>query len=227
MTAGRWTVGRLVGWTVLFVLLLSNIPTFQLSAQHFSVGPQIAFGDYKEVSPDLHYRGSGMAAKATVTWKKFSADAVVSKIKYKPEGGAATTDFDASEVDVRVRYLIAGPVSGELGFINRKTDPEFEAQSVGAMLVGARIGYLLGPGVHMSLNGGLLPGAKYSGGGTSSGVGAVQLGLGMTVDALRGRLQFTGDYGFQRFSRETDDGSGPASAPIQQSMGRIGLSIAF
>ena len=196
-------------------------------AQHFSVGPQIAFGDYKEVSPDLHYRGGGIALKATFSWKKMSAEAMMSKVEYKPEGGAATANFDASEVDIRIRYLIKGPVSGELGFINRKTDPEFEAQSVGAVVVGARIAYLLGPGVHMSLNGGVLAGSKFSGGGTVSALGAVQLGLGMTVDALKGRVQLTGDYGFQRFSRETDDGSGPASAPIQQSMGRLGLAIAF
>jgi len=215
-------------WLILVVAVsLSVSPTVRLSAQHFSLGPQIAFGDYKEVSPDLHYRGGGMALKATFSWKKMSAEAVASKLKYKPEGGAATTDFDASEIDVRVRYLIAGPVSGELGFINRKTDPEFEAQSVGAVVVGARIGYLLGPGVHLSLNGGVLAGSKFSGGGTVSALGAIQLGLGMSVDALKGRLQLTGDYGFQRFSRETDDGSGPASAPIQQSVGRIGLSIAF
>ena len=215
-------------WLILVVAVsLSVSPTVRLSAQHFSIGPQVAFGDYKEVSPDLHYRGGGMALKATFSWKKMSAEAVASKLKYKPEGGAATTDFDASEVDVRVRYLIAGPVSGELGFINRKTDPEFEAQSVGAVVVGARIGYLLGPGVHLSLNGGVLAGSKFSGGGTVSALGAIQLGLGMSVDALKGRLQLTGDYGFQRFSRETDDGSGPASAPIQQSVGRIGLSIAF
>jgi hypothetical protein len=215
-------------WLILVVAVsLSVSPTVRLSAQHFSIGPQVAFGDYKEVSPDLHYRGGGMAVKATFSWKKMSAEAVASKLKYKPEGGAATTDFDASEIDVRLRYLIAGPVSGELGFINRKTDPEFEAQSVGAVVVGARIGYLLGPGVHLSLNGGVLAGSKFSGGGTVSALGAIQLGLGMSVDALRGRLQLTGDYGFQRFSRETDDGSGPASAPIQQSVGRIGLSIAL
>lgn len=211
----------------MLAVALSIIPSFPLSAQHFSVGPQVAFGDYKEVAPDLHYRGSGMALKATFSWKKMSGEAVASKLKYKPEGGVATANFDASEVDVRVRYLIAGPVSGELGFINRKTDPEFEAQSVGAVVVGARIGYLLGPGVNMSLNGGVLAGSKFSGGGTVSALGAIQLGLGMTVDALKGRLQLTGDYGFQRFSRETDDGSGPASAPIQQSVGRIGLAIAF
>jgi len=208
-------------------VLLTAQPLNRLTAQHFSIGPQIAFGDYKEVSADLHYRGGGIAAKASMSWKRFSADVVLSKLNYTPEGGTATADFDASEVDVRVRYYIAGPVCGELGFINRKTEPEFEAQSVGAAVIGARINSLLGPGVRVALNGGLLAGSKFSGGGSVSPLGAIQLGLGLTVDALRGRLQVTGDYGFQRLSRETDDGSGPASAPIQQSVGRMGLAIAF
>ena len=199
-----------------------------LQAQHFSVGPQIAFADYREVSSDLHYRGSGIAGKATLQWRKFSADVVLSKVKYKPSNdGTAILEFDASEVDVRLRYYITGPVSGELGFINRKAKPEFEAQSVGAVTAGARMAYLLGPGVHMALSGGLMFGAKYSGGGTTSGLGALNLGLGLTVDALRGRAQLTGDYGFQRFSRKTDDGSGALDAPIQQSMGRIGVALVF
>jgi hypothetical protein len=70
-------------------------------------------------------------------------------------------------------------------------------------------------------------GAKYSGGGTTSALGALQLGLGLTVDALRGRVRVTGDYGFQRFSRKTNDGSGPLPAPIQQSLGRVGIALAF
>ena len=168
---------RPVGWIV-GTMVLSIIPSFQLSAQHFSVGPQVVFGDYREVSSDLRYNGGGIGAKATLEWKKFSADIVLSKVKYKPDShGTATTAFDASEVDVRLRYYITGPVSGELGFINRKADPEFEAQSVGAITAGAQMAYLLGPGVRMALRGGLMLGAKYSGGGTTSGLGALELAL--------------------------------------------------
>src|SRR5439155_6569355 len=210
------------------IVLVSIIPSFHLSAQHFSVGPHLAFGDYREVSSDLHYRGGGIGAKATVEWKKFSADLVLSKVKYKPDShGTATTAFDASEVDVRLRYYITGPVSGELGFINRRVDPEFEAQSVGAITAGAQMAYVLGPGVRMALRGGLMPGAKHSGGRPTSGLGALQLGLGVTVDALHSRVRVTGDYGFQRFSRTTDDGSGALPAPIQQSLGRVGFAITF
>jgi len=208
--------------------LLAVVAAHALAAQHVTVGPQIAFGDYKEVSSELHYRGTGIAAKATLQWKKFSGDIVLSKLKYKPSSdGTATKEFDASEVDLRLRYYVTGPVSAELGFIRRKADPELEAQSVGAVTIGARMEYLLGPGVRMALSGGLLFGSKFSGGGSTGALGALQLGLGLTVDALRGRVQATGDYGFQRFSRETDDGSGALPAPIQQSVGRIGLAVAF
>jgi len=207
-------------------LLLVAAPA-AVAAQHVAIGPQVAFGDYREVSSDLHYRGAGAGVQATLTWKKFSADVDLSKVKYKPKTSAATAEFDASEVDVRLRYYVTGPVSGELGFINRKMKPEFEAQSVGAVTLGARMAYVLGPGVRMSLNGGLLFGSKFSGGGTTSALGALQLGLGITVDALHGRVLVTGDYGFQRFSRKTDDGSGALPAPIQQSLGRVGFAIAF
>jgi len=220
--------GRFGGRAVCAVgVFLTAQPLNRLAAQHVSVGPQIAFGDYREVSSDLHYRGTGIGAKATLTWKKLSADVVLSKVKYKPQTSAATADFDASEVDVRVRYYVSGPVSAEVGFINRKMKPEFEAQSVGAVTLGARMAYMLGPGVRMSLNGDLLFGSKFSGGGTTSALGALQLGLGITVDALHGRVLVTGDYGFQRFSRKTDDGSGPLPAPIQQSLGRVGIALAF
>jgi len=206
---------------------LAVVPTCRLASQHFAVGPQIAFGDYRETSSDLRYRGSGIGAKASMSWKKFSADVWLSKVKYKPEGGTATTEFDASEIDVLLRYYVAGPFSAELGFVNRKADPEFEAQSVGTVTAGAQMAHLLGPGVRMTLDGGLMLGPKFSGGGSVSAVGAVRLGLGITVDALRGRLRVTGDYDFQSLSRETDNGSGSLSAPIQQSLGRIGLAIAF
>ncbi len=218
MRPGGWIVGTMV---------LSIIPSFHLSAQHVSLGPQLAFGDYREVSSDLHYRGAGLGVKATLMWKKFSADIALSKVKYKPTSDTTLVDFNASEVDVRLRYYVTGPVSAELGFLHRNMDPEFEAQSVGAVTLGARMAYVLGPGVHMSLNGGLLFGSKFSGGGTTSALGALQLGLGLTVDALRGRVLVTGDYGFQRFSRKTDDGSGALPAPIQQSLGRVGFAIAF
>ena len=220
---------RLSGLAVsVFGVLLTAQPLNRLTAQHFSVGPQIVFGDYREVSADLHYRGVGEGAMATVTWKKLSADIAISKLTYKPASDAtATQQFDAREFDVRLRYFVSGPISAELGFVNRTAKPEFEAQSMGAITAGAHMGYLLGPGVHMALRGGLMFGPRFSGGGMISPLGALRLGLGLNVDALRGRLRFNGDYDFQRISRKTNDGSGELPAPIQQSLGRVGIAVAF
>jgi hypothetical protein len=228
MRAERGNVGTMERVIAAGVVLLSIVPSFHLSAQHFSIGPQLAFGDYREVSSDLHYRGVGGGAMATVTWKKFSAEVAITKLTYKPTSdGTATQQFDARETDVRLRYYVSGPISAELGFVSRTADPEFEAQSMSAVTAGAHMSYLLGPGVHMALNGGLMVGPRFSGGGTISPLGALHLGLGLNVEALRGRLRFNGDYDFQRISRKTNDGSGELPAPIQQSLGRAGVAVAF
>lgn len=215
--------GRLLAAPTLALALLPAA----LPAQHVAIGPQVVFGDYREVSSDLRFRGIGFGASALVTWRKLSADVVYSKIRYKPEDNPTAAEFDATQIDARLRYYISGPVSAELGFTNRKADPEFEAQSVAAVTAGARMAYLLGPGVWMSLRGAMLFGAKFSGGGKSSPLGAIELGLQVTADALRGRLRLMGNYDFQRITREANDGSGEVEVPIQQSLGRVGIAVAF
>lgn len=207
--------------------LVVGLPTV-LAAQHGSVGVQAVFGDYREVSSDLHYRGSGGGLTASFTFKKLGIEGSIAGITYDPVvGSTATVSFKATQLDVRVRYLITGPVSAEVGVVNRKAKPEFEAQSMGAVRAGVRIAYPLGPGVQMALRSGMLFGSKFSGGGTVSGVGALELGLNMAVDALRGRLRFTGDYDFQRVARTTGSGAGKAEVPIQQALGRVGIAVAF
>lgn len=213
-------------WLVpLFLMVAAASP---VAAQHGSVGVQAVFGDYREVSSDLHYRGSGGGLTASFTFKKLGIEGSVAGITYDPVvGSTATVSFKATQLDVRVRYLITGPVSAEVGVVNRKAKPEFEAQSMGAVRAGVRIAYPLGPGVQMGLRSGMLFGSKFSGGGTVSGVGALELGLNMAVDALRGRLRFTGDYDFQRVARTTGSGAGKADVPLQQALGRVGIAVAF
>jgi len=199
-----------------------------LAAQHATVAVQAVFGDYREVSSALHYRGGGGGVAASFTWKKLGIEGSVAGITYDPApDGTAAASFKATQVDLRLRYYIAGPVSAEVGFVNRKAKPEFEAQSVGAVRGGVWMSYPLGPGVRMARGGGMLFGSKFSGGGTVSPVGALELGLNMQVDAVRGRLRFTGDYDFQRIARKTNGGGGDVAVPIQQTLGRVGLAVAF
>lgn len=204
------------------------VPLFRLTAQEIAVGPHLVFGDYREVSSDLHYRGGGVGAAVGLTWRKFGADISVARLEYTPtDDGTATQTFDATQVDVRLRYYLTGPVSGELGIVNRKAAPDFEAQSMGGVTAGLRAAYLLGPGVRMGLRGALLFGTKFSGGGKASPLGALGLGLSLGVDALRGRVRFTGEYDFERITREANDGSGEVEVPIQQSLGRLGVAVVF
>ena len=207
--------------------LVAGLPTV-LAAQHGTVGVQGVFGDYREVSSDLHYRGSGGGVTASFTFKKLGVEGSIAGITYDPVAGStATVSFKATQLDVRVRYYITGPVSAEVGFVNRKAKPEFEAQSFGAIRAGVRMAYPLGPGVQMGLRGGMLFGSKFSGGGTVSGVGALELALNMSVDGLKGRMRLTGDYDFQRIARTTGSGAGQADVPIQQALARLGIAVAF
>lgn len=209
------------------LVLLAGSVAGRASAQRFTVGPQLVFGDYREVTADLHFRGGGVGLAGAFTFKKLGVDVTFSSIEYKPEGGTATETFKAKQFDARLRYYIAGNFSAELGVTNRKADPEFEAQSVGAVRGGVRASYLLGPGVRMGVRAGMLFGAKFSGGGEARPIGAMELGLGLTVDGMKGRMRLTGDYELQRLARTTGSGPGETDVPIQQTLARMGVAVAF
>ena len=185
-----------------------------------SVGAQGAFAEYREVDSSLAYKGSGAAGTAMVSWRKFGADVEFAKLTFDPDGGGATQSFKSTQVDVHLRYYIAGQVSLETGFTKRTMDPEFAAQSMGAVRVGVRGLYNIGPGASLALRGNYLAGSKFSGGG-SAGFG-IELGLGVSVGRSDGRYRLTGDYGFQRVNRKTT-----SAVPIQQSLARVGVAVGF
>ena len=124
---------------------------------------------------------------------------------------------------MHLRWYIANQVSFETGFTKRTMDPEFAAQSMGAVRIGARGLYSIGTGASLSLRGNYLAGSKFSGGG-SAGFG-VELGLGISVGRSDGRLRATGDYGFQRVNRKRTGGVVGGDVPIQQSLARLGVSV--
>ena len=192
----------------------------------FSAGGQFAFGDYRETTAALHYQGGGAGAWVAFRYKKLAADGSLLSMSYQPvDGAAATAKFDATQIDAKLRYYLAGGVSAELGFTRRMADPEFEAQSVTAGRVGLYGSFLLGPGASIWLRGNFLPGAKFSGGGTSSF--AFEVGFGLSVGAANERWRLTADYDMQRFNRVTNNGTVEAKVPLQQSLARIGAAVGF
>ena len=207
--------------------LLAVAAAAPLAAQRVAVSVQGAFGEYREIASGLRYRTTGVAATVTGTWRKFGADVTLMSLKYEPdEDGIAFDEFTAVQLDAALRYLVYKTISLELGVTNRDVKEEFAAQSAGAIRIGAHSTTPLGPTSAVTARFDYLAGAKFTGGGTSPF--GMDVGLGFYYGfGSTGRVRLTGDYQFQRFNRTVDTGSGDADAPIQQSVGRLGLGVAF
>jgi len=191
-----------------------------------TIGPQFALGSYREVASGLRYQGTGFGGAASARYRRLSAEAAVVRLSLDPAtGSSATSGFTATEVSAWVAYDVATYASVEAGFIRRTADPEFDAQSVGAVRVGARSFYEIGPGATVLFRANYLAAPKFSGGGHAAF--SVDLGLGLDV-RLAGALHGTAGYTFQRINRKTNPGgTGEIDAPIQETMARVGLAVGF
>ncbi|PYP58687.1 MAG: hypothetical protein DMD44_06895 [Gemmatimonadetes bacterium] len=194
------------------------------AGQLVTVGPQFALADYREVASGLRYRGSGFGGSLWARRDRLSVEAAVVRLSLDPaDGSAATTGFTATQVDAWVAYDVAAYASVEVGVLHRSADPEFDAQSVGAVRVGARSFYEIGPGATVVFRANYLAAPKFSGGGRA----AISLDLGLGLDIrLAGRLHGTATYAFNRMNRKTNPGgTGEIDAPIQASLARVGLAL--
>ena len=196
------------------------------TGQLVTVGPQFVLADYREVASGLKYRGSGLGGALWARRDRLSAEAAVVRVSFDPAAGsAADSGFTATQVDVWVAYDVAAYASVEVGVLHRSADPEFDAQSVGAVRVGGRSFYEIGPGATVVFRADYLAAPKFSGGGRA----AVSLDLGLGLDIrLAGRLHGTATYAFTRMNRKTNPGgTGEFDAPIQQTEARVGLALAL
>jgi opacity protein-like surface antigen len=196
-------------------------------AQRVMIGPQFVLANYREVSSGLQFSGIGFGGAAVAHWRRFGAEAVVTRVTFKPSGGAGTLQsFDAIEIDGWLSYNVASYASVEAGLTYRDPSPDFGAQRVGAVRVGARAASEIGRGATVSFRADYLAAPQFSGGGHAS----VSLDLGLGLDVrLAGRLHATAAYAFQHFDRKTNPGgtAPDTPAPIQQSLARVGLGVGF
>ena len=196
------------------------------AGQLVTVGPQFVLADYREVASGLRYRGTGFGGALWARRNRLSVEAAVVRLSFDPvAGSAADSGFTATQVDVWVAYDVAAYASIEVGVLHRSVDPEFDAQSVGAVRVGARSFYQIGPGATVVFRADYLAAPKFSGGGHA----AVSLDLGLGLDVrLAGRLHGTATYAFNRMNRRTNPGgTGEIDAPIQETVARLGLALGF
>ena len=196
------------------------------AAQQLTVGPQFALADYREVTSGLRYLGTGGGGTIWARYHRLSAEASVLQLQFHPASGStASQGFTATQVDAWLAFDVASYVSLEAGVTRRTADPAFSAQSVGALRAGARAFYGIGPDATLVFRVNYLAAPSFSGGG--SGSVALDLGLGLDVQ-LAGHVHGTAAYAFQRINRKTNPGgTGEIDAPIQESLARLGLAVAF
>ena len=207
-------------------LLALTSPAAPAQGLAVKVGPQLALASYREVAAGLRYQGTGFGGALSARYRKLSAEASVVRLTLDPaSGSAATSGFTATEVDAWVAYDLATYASVEAGFIRRSADPELDAQSVGAVRIGARSFYEIGPGATVLFRANYLAAPKFSGGGHAGF--SIDLGLGLDV-RLAGRLHGTAGYTFQRINRKTNPGgTGEIDAAIQGTVARVGVALAL
>jgi hypothetical protein len=117
----------------LAALLLALAPR-PATGQLVTIGPQVVLADYREVASGLRYRGTGVGGALWARRDRFSLEAAVTRVSLDPtDGSTATAGFTATQVDAWVAYDVAAYASVEVGVLHRGADPEFDAQSVGAV----------------------------------------------------------------------------------------------
>lgn len=203
---------------------LLSLVAVPAAAQRVTLGPQLVLIDYREVTSGLRYSGTGGGGAVTVSYRKLSLAAAVVRVSLDPtDESTAGAGFTATQIDAWVGYDVASYATLEAGVIRRTADPELDAQSLGAVRVGARSSYALGPGGTVSFRANYLAAPKFSGGGHAAF--SLDLGLGLDV-RLAGRVHGVADYAFQRINRKTDPGGqGEIDSPIQLSVARVGLAV--
>jgi hypothetical protein len=144
-----------------------------------------------------------------------------------PAGDAAAglESFTVDEVNLRLGVRALSVVAVEAGYLRRSASPSRAAQSYSAATLGVRAAYPLAPGAEVAIRTSYVAGTDFTGGGSAPF--GIELGLSAGYGPASGRYQVTGDYGFQRIDRSTDQGGIRLSVPIQSSVARFGVAVRF
>ncbi|MFN0180551.1 MAG: hypothetical protein ACKVZ0_17255 [Gemmatimonadales bacterium] len=213
--------GWLIGWFASLAVASAG------QAQQVRLAAFGAGSDYREQSSALAFGGRGVGASFELRLGRFGVAATGSRLQYRRVESAAldVEDFEAADLEVSVRVRLASLIGLEAGSIRRWVTPDQAAQSVGATRVGVRADYALAPGADASLRGGLVVGAKFSGGGSAKT--GVSLGFGLSYGARRRGVRLVVDYDFLRINRETLGTIGIQPVPLQSSTARLGAMVVF
>jgi hypothetical protein len=211
----------------LAVLIGLTLAAAPLSAQQVTLGAGFASSDYREQADFLHFRGAGPAALLTVERGRLALRADAWHLSLDPTGEAAASleSFTVDEINVRVGVRAVSVLAVEAGYLHRSVAPSRAAQSYSAVTLGLRAVYPLAPGAEVAVRTSYVAGTDFTGGGSAPF--GIELGLGAAYGPGSGCFRVTGDYGFQRIDRHTDQNGTRLSVPIQSSVARLGLAVRF
>ena len=198
-----------------------------LSAQQVTLGAGFAFSDYREQADFLHFRGAGPAALLTMERGRLALRADAWHLSMDPTGEATAglESFTVDEINVRVGVRAVSVLAIEAGYLHRSVAPSRAAQSYSAATLGLRPAYPLAPGAEVAVRTSYVAGTDFTGGGSAPF--GIELGLSAGYGPGSGRFRVTGDYGFHRIDRHTDQNGTRLSVPIQSSVARLGLAVRF
>jgi hypothetical protein len=210
-------------WSLAAALVL--LGASRAAGQHVSGGVQLAFAEYAEQGPALRFVGAGASGHLALSWRRYGVTVGAARIALRPHDGAAADPFNLTQTDVRLRVRATRLVSVEAGFLNRSVDPVNTAQSMAAARVGAVLAFPLAVGSDVAVRASYLGGGKFSGGGSAPF--GVEVGLAASYAPWIERVRLTGDLEFQRLDRRISTVDGWIASPIQSSIARIGVQVAY
>ena len=211
----------------LLALIGLTLAAAPLSAQQVTLGAGFAFSDYREQADFLHFSGAGPAALLTVERGRVALRADAWHLSMDPTGEAAAglESFTVDDINVRLGVRAVSVLAIEAGYLHRSVAPSRAAQSYSAATLGLRAAYPLAPGAEVAVRTAYVAGTDFTGGGSAPF--GIELGLSAGYGPGSGRFRVTGDYGFQRIDRHTDQNGTRLNVPIQSSVARLGLAVRF
>jgi hypothetical protein len=201
-------------------LILSLITVSPGRAQTLRLSAYGAAAANSEFQRVRQARGLGLGVDVRLDFSRFRLEARGLTTSLRADF-AIQPDYTFHELEAIATYTGWAPLAFQLGIGRRFTAPDFAAQDVGFLSIGALSETRLTSLAKMGARVAYLPLTRFSGGGGSRR--SVELGLRVGIGRAVGRFEGVAEYSFQRINRRTND----QNAPITFSVVRVGMSRRF
>ena len=202
-------------------MLVATLATLRpLPGQTVRIGLDATTMSYVESDSGHKATGKGIGGRVEARYRRWALDAKVFRNRLDPSG-ANQTNFDVTQIDLRLRYHIAPLISLEAGGGRRYVRPTFAAQEVGSLRFGVYSETDLARIAQIWVRGAYLVGPRFDGRGKADI--AFEFGLGVGVGTKNGRFRVQSDYEFQRIDRK----AGGFDVPLQMQLVRSGVAVGF